>query len=196
MQKKTDLTVSEINRLRGAIEKSLAKLNPHASLTSLALETRSHRTVAERLEFLRGIHQDAPDLFRGKPRFAVLAALYALNRGAQSLTRPLRDVVRTVGARKEDDAQLADARFFDAVKAFTVKPSEIGQFFAARFDGCEGPLNDVETFAAKMRRETFSPATGLFELVAPNFDRYAVAGIPSLLEAMRHEAIRGRLLRG
>jgi len=83
------------------------------------------------------------------------------------------------------------------MKAFTVKQSEVGQFFATRFDGCERTSsNPVDSLAVEMKRAALARGAGVFKMISMNSDRYAVAGIESLFEALNQEPVQHFLAKG
>ena len=196
--KKTSLT--ELLSFRSPIEKALEKINPHKALTELAIDCRKDNGIELRHAALtRPYEPSTPSLefLRGVPCFAALAALNFLNRGHKSLTRPLRDVVKTVGTRAENDEQLQFTRLLDAVKAFTAKRTEVGQFLSSRFDGCKASRGQsIDELVAAMRRETLAPATSVFVAVSKNSDRFVPAGLEALRASIRHEEIQRNLMRG
>lgn len=191
--------IKEIESLRDSLTKSLSKINAHKSLTDLAIECRKFNDVEIRHAVLIQPYNSSGrslSFLRGAPSFVALAALHFLNRGYQSLTTPLQGIVRTVGARDENDEQLQRTRFLDSVKAFTAKRTEVRQFLSSRFDGCKpSRYQDIDTLVAEMQSDTLATSAGIFEPVFEHSDRFSPAGIEALRECLQVEEIQTAMRR-
>ncbi len=193
-----DLSTEDVARLLPPLEKFFKRLNPRVALTVLAKEGRAIPSTEGRYSFLKseyGVTEGAPAILRGKPRCAAYIALSVMACGLSEMRRPMRNVVKTVGDRDEEDPQLVRRRFADVVRSFTTRPSEIQAILARRFDGCLDPKRDsapdsAHALARRMTKTVLSPKTGLFMPVGTTTDRYAIGFVEPLREAIEHPYLK------